>query len=483
MKWLKARFTYPLIACSLLVSIGLQGIWLHQLFITQKKQLSHEIDVMVNEQSKNSLYLSLASLGSIGNERQMKAFFLSPQWQQIRIAYDNMNIYGLNANFGIDLRGDSTHVTMDFTVKNMPARARREVAPELVGLPAADVLRLDTVALPRMEKNVAHQLYQMGITERAYDKISTFLKGELIRNNVPPGIKPEYISPKYSYNFKHHYQYQLVLVSLDRYVWYRIRYYTVSSLLMILLTCAAFYYVLRLFQKQKLYADAKADFTNNMTHEFKTPIATVSIALESISKYGLANNPEKLNNYVDISRFELQRLNLMVEKVLNIHQQEAEDNRLNLELYEIQAGLMQVVAAMKLQMAKTGASIELGQSPEPFFVLGDPIHLSNVFYNLIDNAIKYGGSPLKIVIAVKQQDEKVYINFSDNGPGIATAYQDAIFDRFFRIPRKGAIHDVKGSGLGLYYVKQTIEKHGGKISVSSEVGKGSDFLIILPSAS
>ncbi|MEZ2334679.1 sensor histidine kinase [Mucilaginibacter sp. RCC_168] len=482
MNWLKASFTYPLITLALIASIALQSAWLYQLFQTQKQQLIQQIDEMVNEQAKTNLYLALASLRPIGNERQMKSFFLSPQWQQIRMAYDNMNIYGLDANFTINLEGHSTHVNMDFKVSDTPSKSRREVAPELLGLTPLAVLKKDTIALPRMLKSIAHHLKVMGVDATPYYRISTFVAGSQIVNTLPPHTHAEYYSAKHSYNFKHHYQYELILISLNPDVWYKMRYHVLSAVLMVLLTGLAFYYILNLHRKQQLYANAKADFSNNMTHEFKTPIATVSIALESIGKYGLTSDPEKLKNYIDIGRFELQRLNLMVEKVLNINQQETQETPLNLQLYEVQAGLAQVAAAMNLQMAKFDTSIEIEETDEPYFVLADPIHLSNILYNLIDNAIKYGIKPTLIKVSVKQAEDHVVINIKDNGPGIDEMYHEVIFDRFFRIPGKGEIHQVKGSGLGLYYVRQILKRHGGDIKVISAPGKGANFIITLPVA-
>ena len=482
MTWFKRTFTYPLVALALIASVGLQSAWLLQLFKSQRTQLSHQIDEMVNDEAKTNLYLSLASLRPIGNQRQMKSFFLSPQWQQIRMAYDNMNIYGLDASFTINLEGPTTHVTMDFKVSDTPPKYRREVAPELVGLPPEEILKKDTVSLPRMLKSVAKRLQQLGVTAAPYYRISTFLSGAQIVSTLPSSKRAEYISAKHSYNFKHHYQYQLMIVSLDQDIWYKMRYHLISAVLMILLTGLAFYYILNLYRKQQLYANAKADFSNNMTHEFKTPIATVDIVLESITKYGLARDPEKLTNYIDIGRSELQRLNLMVEKVLNTNQREVEEPSLNFQLYEVQSGLAQVAAAMNLQLAKTGTCIEIEENVEPYFILGDPIHLSNIFYNLIDNAIKHGINPTQIKIAVKHVQTNIVILIKDNGPGIDHMYHEMIFDRFFRIPGKGAIHQTNGSGLGLYYVRQTVRRHGGSIKVNSTPGNGTTFIITIPAA-
>jgi signal transduction histidine kinase len=482
MKWFRAKYTYTLIVISLIVSTGLQVIWLQQLFLAQRKQLATEIENIVSNAAQTNLYYSLASLENIGNHRQMKALFLSPQWQQIRQAYDDMKMYGLNTTFQIDLRGDSTYVTMGFTLKDTPAKKKRTVAPELVGLSPAQILKFDTIALPRMEKNVGISLRQAGITSKIYHAIYSDSGNTVLKSDFPKTLNAAYISKGYNYNFKHRFKYHLIVPSIDAVIWYRMRYYVMSSFIMILFTCTAFYFILRLLRNQRLYADAKADFTSNMTHEFKTPIATVAVALESITRYKLINDPETLQNYLDISQYELQRLNLMVEKVLNISKQNDGDHPLNLVLYEVQSGLQQVISSMQLQLLDSNATIRLYPSAEPCFVYGDPVHLTNVFYNLIDNAIKYAGNLLDLQINCEYQDDQVVISFKDNGPGIEKIYQESVFERFFRIPEDGDTHNIKGSGLGLHYVQQMVEKHGGVIKLKSEPGKGSNFMITLPKA-
>jgi signal transduction histidine kinase len=292
--------------------------------------------------------------------------------------------------------------------------------------------------------------------------------------------KAAYHSGTYSYNLKSLHKYQLVVGDLNGVVIYQMRYYLFSSLLMILLTGLAFFFLMKLVRNQRLYADAKSTFTSNMTHELKTPVATIAVALESITKYQLVNDPEKLQNYLDISRHELQRLNLMIEKVLNLSQEEETINTMRAELYDMQAGLKQAVASMQVQLDNSGSVIHLLLANEPCFVNGDPLHLTNVFYNLIDNAIKYAGPKLKMQISCQCSAGNVSLSFKDDGPGIAGIYQQKVFDRFFRVPGVMDRHNVKGSGLGLHYVKQIVSKHGGSISVKSEPGKGSNFVIILP---
>jgi signal transduction histidine kinase len=217
-----------------------------------------------------------------------------------------------------------------------------------------------------------------------------------------------------------------------------------------------------------------------MTHELKTPVAVIEAALDAITRYELSRDPAKLENYVDISKAQLKRLNLMIDKVLNLDQLDNGAIKLRPELFDVQQGLKSVVTSMRLRKGNSAARINYIPADTPCFVDGDPVHLTNVFYNLIDNALKYGGSPAVITVSCSCDAEQVHISIKDNGPGIAKIYRERVFERFFRVPDHPDIHNVKGSGLGLHYVRQIIEKHQGKVQVQSEVGKGSNFIIDLP---
>ena len=492
MKRFNAKYTYLLIVLSLVASIALQAVWLQQLFLAQQKQLKEDIEYAVSNTAQTNVYQSMIKLKDPGNLRQLKQLFLSPQWEQLRQSFENIKVLsGLSASSSISIDTDSTSVTMSLKLKGNDNKKIRKPASRYSGMTKEDLQRLRQLSLVEMENRVQANLRQLGIRSEIYYKIYRsvyynlyqYNKNEVLKSNVPKGFKPVFISRSYSYNILGANKYQVLLPSVNSVVWYRMRYYLASSLLMILLTGTAFYFILRLLRKQQLYADAKADFTSNMTHEFKTPIATVSVALESIIKYNLINDPEKLQNYLKVSQHELQRLNLMVEKVLNISQGNDGEQPLHPELYDVQSGLQQVVSSMELQLINSHASIRFNTSAEPCFVEGDPVHLTNIFYNLIDNAIKYSGSTLELQIDCECDADKVVLSFKDNGPGIEKIYQQNVFERFFRVPGEGDTHNIKGSGLGLHYVKQMVEKHGGTIKLKSEPGKGTNFMITLPAAS
>lgn len=482
MKWLKAKYTYILIVLSLLLSTGLQVVWLQQLFEAQQKQLKDEIESLVSRTAQTNLYYSLTIFKDPGNLLLAKQLFLSPQWEQLRLAFDNMKIPGMHSSTSIIIDTDSTAVTMGLNLKENSKDKHRKPVVTSTGKNPEELRLTDSLSLVKMKKSLNASLKKIGISSKAYYNVY-FYNAKVFKSDVPKGFKPAFTSRSYLYNIQDIYRCQLNLGSINSVVWYRMRYYLASSILMILLTCTAFYFILKLLRSQQLYAAAKSDFTSNMTHELKTPIATVLVAMESIKKYNLINNPETLQNYLDISQHEMRRLDLMVEKALNSSSETEAEQPISLELYDVQSGLQQVINSMQLQLKSSGANIKFSLLEEPCFVYGDPVHLTNIFYNLIDNAFKYAGHKLFLEINCKYDSEKVTLSFKDNGPGIDKIYHKKVFERFFRVPSKGDTHDIKGSGLGLHYVKQIIEKHGGTIKVKSEPGNGTNFIITLPVAS
>lgn len=251
-----------------------------------------------------------------------------------------------------------------------------------------------------------------------------------------------------------------------------------GSLLLLLLTTICFIYMLRTILKQKRLSEVKNDFINNMTHELKTPIATVSAAVEALQHFNALDDQQKTQKYLDISRHELQRLSDLVEKVLHIAAEEKEE----IELFREETDLNEVIdSILTNHQLKTRVPVQfrydnlLGEKT----VYVDKGHLSNAVSNLVDNAIKYSGEHPVVHIRCSEENGKLVIRVKDNGIGIPRVYQENIFDTFFRVPT-GNLHNVKGFGLGLSYVKKIVELHGGSIIVHSEPEKGSEFIIQIP---
>ena len=249
-----------------------------------------------------------------------------------------------------------------------------------------------------------------------------------------------------------------------------------GSAALLALTTACFWLMLSTILRQKKLSEVKNDFINNMTHELKTPLATVSAAVEALQNFGALHDAAKTQTYLAIARTELQRLSDLVEKVLHIAVDERQPLELAPETVQPAALVAEIVARHQLQAAKpVQFDVQVDAAP----VQLDRLHLGNVLNNLIDNAIKYSREAVTITIRGRQEATGWHLSVADNGPGIDPGYQDAIFDQFFRVPT-GNLHNVKGFGLGLYYVRQVVERHGGRIAVRSGPGRGSEFALWIP---
>lgn len=251
------------------------------------------------------------------------------------------------------------------------------------------------------------------------------------------------------------------------------------SFFLLAITGLAFGAIYRNLQQQRRLTELKNDFISNVTHELKTPIATVSVAIEALQNFGAAQNPELTKEYLEISKHELNRLTLLVDKVLKMSAFEQHGLSLSIESVNIADLVQEVLSSLKLQFEKYNAEISFSKIGQGFVISADKIHLTNVIYNLLDNALKYSENQPKIKIELQENDSEIQLLLSDKGIGIPSEYQDKIFEKFFRVPT-GNTHDVKGYGLGLSYVASVIKQHQGTIEVKSEEQKGSVFTITLP---
>ena len=243
-------------------------------------------------------------------------------------------------------------------------------------------------------------------------------------------------------------------------------------LVLLVLTGSAFALIFRSWLKQQRLAILKNDFISNMTHELKTPITTVGVALEAMSNFNALGNPAKTSEYLDISRNELSRLSILVDKVLKMSIFESREPLINPEPLNMKQLCMEIIQTMGLHLEKQHAHIETDFRGTDFSLEGDKIHLTNVIYNLLDNAIKYSNGAAKIKLSMQAEEQKVILAVSDKGIGIPSQFQSRVFDKFFRVPT-GDQHDRKGHGLGLSYVHSVIEKHKGAIQLESQEGRTS----------
>ena len=252
----------------------------------------------------------------------------------------------------------------------------------------------------------------------------------------------------------------------------------VLSGVMLLFIAIGLAYVMRSVIKSKKLVRIRRELMNNLTHELKTPISTIGLASEALGDSDLKLNEEQKNYYISMIRGENKRLGVLVEKVL---QASLSDSK-SLKLYPVELNIhdviKDVVRNVAMQVRKQGGKIELSLKAKNPIIRADKIHITNVIFNLLDNAIKYSPDGAQIEIISNQTEDGVELLVKDNGVGIPKEYIGKVFERLFRVPT-GNVHDVKGFGLGLSYVKTVIERHGGVIYVESEVDKGSTFVVKL----
>lgn len=278
--------------------------------------------------------------------------------------------------------------------------------------------------------------------------------------------------------FAHPIRYRLIPGNLFAYLMKRITLPILFSIILIGITVLSFVLLYRNMLKQQKLAELKNEFISNITHELKTPIATVGVAIEALKNFNAIHDPARTKEYLDISSNELQRLGFLVDKVLKLSMFEKKGMELRYETVNIRELVDEVVESLKLQLEKFQAKIEVSQTGNAE-ISGDRLHLQSVVFNLLDNALKYSNANPLIHIDLKEKENTVEMQVSDNGIGIPAEYQEKIFEKFFRVPQ-GNIHNAKGYGLGLSYAAEVIRKHKGTIRAESEPVKGTRFIITLP---
>jgi signal transduction histidine kinase len=479
MRWISAGYARPLAAIFLLISCVLQVLWLKDIYNNQREKLIEALGKKITEASRSGIVHSLTvkepSLGST-----YQRFFMSPEWGQLRMAFDGMNVKGLIKGSNYEFSADSLKIDLHLTVLSLakiaPVNGLSHNNKRQVSRLAEDE-NADLTYLQKLVANAAKQLYIAG---KISFEIEDYIPGKPLQSKTFGVVDHDYETQPLSYDFQHLKKVRFFFSSLQSGIFYAMRFYLLSAISIFLITLLTLYLLLSLLRSQKLYADARLGFTANMTHELKTPLAIVSLALESISKYDLINQPDKLEEYLVIGRNELKRLDDMIEKVLDLGKDDIIVPPLKPSSLDVNEILKQVVSTMKfVQEGITGANIDLELTSSPCLVSGDFVHLSNVFYNLLENAIKFSGYNVQIHVSSKHVGNQVQIVFVDNGPGIDSLFHHTIFERFFRAPTVES-QTVKGSGLGLYYVKQIVQAHSGHIELKSARGKGANFTISLP---
>jgi signal transduction histidine kinase len=248
------------------------------------------------------------------------------------------------------------------------------------------------------------------------------------------------------------------------------------ALVLLLSTAAAFYFTYKSLKKQEALNSLRNDFISNISHELKTPVSTVSVALEALRNFDRKLDPAKSREYLDIAFNEMKRLDKLISQVLNTSILEDHGEYLNPEETDLVILTREVIDSMQVRFARKGAKAEFLTEQEPIYLKLDRLHIHGVLINLFDNSLKYCQEDPVISIGIRNDESSVIMTIGDNGPGIPKEYISRVFDKFFRVP-KGDIHNIKGYGLGLSFAELVMKHHSGSISVRNKKEGGCEFIL------
>jgi len=265
-------------------------------------------------------------------------------------------------------------------------------------------------------------------------------------------------------------------------IWKEMSWFIVGAILFTIIITAAFFITIRTLLRQKKLSEIKSDFINNMTHEFKTPLATISLAVDALKNDKVTGNKEKTDYFTGIIKEENKRMNKQVETILQAALLDKQEVQLNLKQLPAHEMVKSALNNITLQVEEKQGRLEVNMNAEKDMILADEVHFTNLVNNLLDNAVKYSAEQPYIKLTTDNAGKQLRIKIEDNGIGMNKETLNRIFEKFYRA-HTGNIHNVKGFGLGLSYVKTMVEAHHGTIKAESVLGKGSCFTVTIPLAS
>lgn len=338
-----------------------------------------------------------------------------------------------------------------------------------------DAVVLEYLLKSELERHQLHLDFEYGIYDCASDRM---VYGNYINMDSSYSMKPEEASllkwENYEYYFGVHFPTKTFFIGNQLTLW------ALSSVLLFVVIIF-FTYTVFIVLKQKRLSEVQKDFINNMTHEFKTPLSTISIAADVLNQQPNNGSVEdrRIKNYVNIIKSQSKRLNDQVEKVLQMIVLERKEQKFSIEVINLKEVMEEIVINLSAKAQEKGGCITLRYNTAVTDIKADRLHFSNIVYNLVDNALKYCDKTPQIAIEVeKTRGGTLEVSVKDNGIGISQKDLKRIFDKFYRVPT-GNLHNVKGFGIGLNYVKEVVKAHHWKITAESELGEGSTFTIFI----
>jgi two-component system phosphate regulon sensor histidine kinase PhoR len=476
----KLQVSRILMIATIVIIAAFQCYWLTRLYKDEKQSLGKEVDVLFRE-TVYKLQLAKFKKDTLFNKGLPDNLFVMDAVSALRKRAEE----GLpRKKMMISVTASGGQITRDSIIRDsnfvfkagetrilLPGELRRGEMNRVIFRSSLG----DSLSIPQLDS-----AYKKELAKSKINLPFTINSIEIERGSRPPfDSTDKTVHTNFSVVGLHKpVAYQAIFGNTSAYLFGKLTYPMLVSLLLIALTTASFVFLYRNLLAQRRLTDIKNEFISNITHELKTPIATVNVAIEALKSFNAMENPQRTQEYLDISSSELQRLSLLVDKVLKLSLFENKDIELKIETFDLKLLTEEVIKTMQLQLQKRKAILDFETQGSNFNLSGDKLHITSVVYNLLDNALKYSLENPLIKIHLAEKRNSLELKVQDNGIGISAEYKDKVFEKFFRVPH-GNTHNIKGYGLGLSYVAHVIDKHKGSIELESEEGKGSTFTVNL----
>ncbi|MBR3451303.1 MAG: HAMP domain-containing histidine kinase [Muribaculaceae bacterium] len=477
----RLKYIGALVIVALLGVAAYQAYWLEQLHFTIGEQMDNDIQEAMRAADLKEVFLRLKSIEDKGPHGTM----------DVRAGIDEDGSITTNAvtTTQVTVNGEKLEQKTGVVLRSSPRADSDSIADDNAFMEMLE----EQISVTELASMIQKGLH-LGVDRfegTRYEKYDTLLtaglqqlglsgkhqllciKTDTVFKYVTPGYVPSKQARHYTYDWDNYGCYELTIEPTTGLVLREMMGILIASALIILLLGIAFYFLIKTILRQRTLDEMKSDFTNNITHELKTPIAVAYAANDALLNFGEQADETKRRHYLTLCKQQLEGLSGMVEQILSMSMERRRQFKLNIEAVNLAELLQPVIEQQRLKADKP-VEIMTCIEPEGLTIQADRTHLSNILNNLIDNAVKYSPGEAHIEITASSTS----ISVTDHGMGIAADKLPHIFDKFYRVPT-GDLHDVKGYGLGLFYVKTMVEKHGWSIDASSTKGEGTTFIIKL----
>lgn len=462
--------TVVLMVSSIVLLVGLQIVWLQSLYKDTKRDLRRETSFLFSS-TLMALQDSILekNIKPLPGDSTVEIFGRQPKMR------DTVHLRG---NVHLEMRRGGDEPLVFFSTET-PDSMRKFFRPLISKLRTNRRQRgyVMQVTADSLKPGVIQKKYRMALAKNGlhlHFKIDKTDERSFHRDNNSPSLVTEPFPFFQRGSF-----YVARFSDTTFFIWRKLTPQLLFSFFLTSLTVAAFYVMYRSILSNQRLLEIKNDFIGNMTHELKTPIATVSVALESLKSFNALDNPQRTKEYIEMAQQELNRLSILTDKVLKTAIFESNGLTFQMEKVDLEKIISRVIDSMKLVFEKNQAKVNFVREGTSFFVNANEDHLTNVIYNLLDNALKYAKGNPSIEVAMKATNGTITFSVTDRGIGIAPEHLKRIFEKFYRVPT-GDVANIKGYGLGLSYVHSVVKKHNGEISVESTLNEGTTFIVNLP---